>query len=150
VGVYLYVIIVLVLLIVPSLAFVLVNLKKERATIRARRGFAHEGAIPGVILPSDARPPVSVFFEGVELEDGRDYELRGQQIVLRTELQPYSPSVWREFVTTATGVGFYGRGAHLDVRYELADGGHDSTLLPVIPVDAPVESGALGWSAPPF
>jgi hypothetical protein len=136
VGVYVYVIIVLALLILPSLGFVLVNLKRERATIRARRGFARDDAIPGVILPSDARPPVSVFFEGIELEDGRDYEVRGHDVVLRTELQPYSPSVWRDFVTTATGVGFYGRGAHLDVRYETVSGGHGSTLLPVIPLEA--------------
>jgi hypothetical protein len=135
VGVYVYVIIVLTLLILPSLGFVLFNLRRERETIRQRRGFAREGAIPGVILPPGAQAPVSVFFEGVELEDGRDYELRGKDIVLRTELQPYAPSVWREFVTTATGVGFYGRGAHLDVRYATAGGEHGSTLLPVIPLD---------------
>ena len=133
-GVYIYVIIVVSLLVLPSLVFVLVN-RQRGVPHRPRRGSATPAdAVPGAVLPPDAGPPVSVFFEGVELQPGRDYDLRGQNIVLHTALEPYSPSVWREFITTAAGVGFYGRGAQLDVQYTTPAGRH-SSMVPVIPLE---------------
>jgi hypothetical protein len=140
VGVYIYVIIVVALLVLPSLVFVLVN--RERGVPRRARAAAasRPGAVPGVVLPPEARPPVNVFFEGVELVPERDYDQRGQQIILHTALEPYSPSVWREFVTTAAGVGFYGRGARLDVQYATDAGARHSTMLPVIPLEGLAEA----------
>jgi hypothetical protein len=140
VGVYIYVVIVLALLILPSLAFVLVNRERGVPHRARRRALSQAGAVPGVALPPEARPPVTVFFEGVELQPERDYELRGQQIVLHTQLEPYTPSVWREFVTTAAGVGFYGRGTRLDVQYATDSGERHSAMLPVIPLDPPATS----------
>src|SRR3954454_7488593 len=96
-GVYIYVVIVVTLLVLPSLVFVLVNRERGVPRRRSRASGQSATAVPGVTLPPDARPPVSVFFEGVELEPERDYDLQGQQILLHTALQPYTPSVWREF-----------------------------------------------------
>jgi hypothetical protein len=145
-GVYIYVVIVVALLVLPSLVFVLVNRQRGVPHRRPRGSAPKADAVPGATLPADARPPVSVFFEGVELLAERDYELQGQYILLHTALQPYTPSVWREFITTAAGVGFYGRGALLDVQYATAAGGRQSTMLPVIPLDdvRPAAAGAGG------
>jgi hypothetical protein len=143
-GVYIYVVIVVSLLVLPSLVFVLVNRERGVPGRRPRGTAPRAGAVPGVTLPPDARPPLSVFFEGVELEPERDYDLRGQQILLHTALQPYTPSVWREFITTAAGVGFYGRGAQLDVQYATAAGGRHSRMLPVVPLHDVTTAGAAG------
>jgi hypothetical protein len=134
-GVYIYVAIVVTLLVLPSLVFVLINQRGSRPRTRRPPGTGKD-AVPGVVLPSGAQGPVSVFFEGVELQPDRDFELRGEQIVLKTALAPYTPSVWREFITTAAGVGFYGRGAQLDVQYATAAGARQSRMLPVVPLDA--------------
>jgi hypothetical protein len=133
-GVYVYVAIVVTLLVLPSLLFVLAN--RDRAAQARRSSSALRNArVRGAALPREAREPVSVFSEGVELQPGRDYEVRDQHVVLVTPLEPYKPSVWREFVTTSVGVGFYGRGAQLDVHYATAGGGRGASLLPVVPLD---------------
>jgi hypothetical protein len=141
-GVYVYAAVVVSLLVLPPLVLALSHRERGRPRGRASRAAASGDAAPGVVLPPEARAPVRVFFDGVELRPGRDYELRGQRIVLRSALQPYAPSAWREFITTAAGVGFYGRGAHLDLQYSTAAGGRDSRLLPVIPLDVVTASDA--------
>jgi hypothetical protein len=133
-GVYLYVAVVVTLLVLPSLVFVLVN--RERGVHRrGDRAALQSARVRGATLPSGAREPVSVFVEGVELQPGTDYRVQGQHVVLLTPHQPYRPSAWREFITTSVGVGFYGRGAQLDVHYVTGSGERRSSLLPVVPLD---------------
>jgi hypothetical protein len=133
----LYVVIVILLLVLPALVFVLASRERGVGAIGGRRGRAglHTARCRGVTLPADAREPVSVFAEGVELQPGRDYELRDRYVVLITPLQPHAPSVWRDFVTTAFGVGFYGRGAQLDVHFATASGDRRGEVLSVVPLD---------------
>lgn len=72
-----------------------------------------------VRLPAQLRGDFSVFVNGVPQQEGRDYRVRGRELVFERELvKEGKVATWR-WLVGAFGVGTYKRNDSVDVRYEL-------------------------------
>jgi hypothetical protein len=72
-----------------------------------------------VRLPAQVRGDFSVFVNGVPQQEGRDYRVRGRELVFERELvKEGKVATWR-WLVGAFGVGTYKRNDSVDVRYEL-------------------------------
>ena len=75
-----------------------------------------------VRLPRGVRTPFTVYLNGVRLEEGADYEVRGSELHFERELvQEGRLGFWRWF-WGAWGIGTYRRDDQVDVAWEV--GGH--------------------------
>lgn len=74
-----------------------------------------------VRLPRAVRAPFQVYLNGVPQVEGRDYVVRGRELVFGRELRKDKVSGWRWFLG-AWGVGTYRQDDSVDVRYEREDG----------------------------
>jgi hypothetical protein len=74
-----------------------------------------------VRLPRAVRAPFEVYLNGVPQVEGRDYAVRGRELVFARELRKDKVSGWR-WLVGAIGIGTYRQDDSVDVRYERADG----------------------------
>jgi hypothetical protein len=88
-----------------------------------------------VPLPDGAHPPIRVFVNGVQQEEGRDYELRGRELLFDRPLEKerLSKAKWSAIFFGLWG--YYGKNDSVDVHYRV--GGRDvvATGLDIIPPD---------------
>jgi hypothetical protein len=74
-----------------------------------------------VRLPRQVTEPFEVFLNGVRQERGRDFEVRGRELVFPRALRKDRVSGWR-WLLGAFGVGTYRQDDSVDVRYARRDG----------------------------
>jgi hypothetical protein len=90
-----------------------------------------------VPLPDGAEPPLQVFVNGVQQQEGRDYELRGRELLFDKPLEKerLSKAKWSAIFFGLWG--YYGKNDSVDVHYRV--GGRDAvaTGLDIIPPDQP-------------
>ena len=89
-----------------------------------------------VPLPAGVPSPFEVYVNGVRQELGRDYQVRGGELIFTRELvrQRLSKRAW---LLGFWGIGTYGRNDEVDVRYELAGRPMVAHGLEIIPPSAP-------------
>jgi hypothetical protein len=74
-----------------------------------------------VRLPRDVVEPFEVYLNGVRQEAGRDFEVRGRQLVFPRALRKDRVSGWR-WLIGAFGFATYRQDDSVDVRYTRRDG----------------------------
>ena len=72
-----------------------------------------------VPLPDGAKPPLRVFVNGVEQQEGTDYELHGDELLFDRPLVKERVGFWRWTAMFFALFGSYGRNDSVDVQYEL-------------------------------
>jgi hypothetical protein len=86
-----------------------------------------------VTLPDGAQRPIRVFVNGVPQQEGRDYELRGRELLFDKPLEKerLSKAKWSAIFFGLWG--YYGKNDSVDVHYRV--GGRDvvATGLDIIP-----------------
>ena len=71
-----------------------------------------------VKLPSGVRPPFEVYVNGVLQQPGRDYDVRGGELLFDRPLAKEGRlGLWRWFLG-AWGIGTYRKNDAVDVRYQ--------------------------------
>ena len=73
-----------------------------------------------VPLPRGAEPPLRVFVNGVEQQEGSDYEVKGDQLMFNRPLAKERLGFWRWTAIFFALFGTYGRNDSVDVQYTLA------------------------------
>ena len=88
-----------------------------------------------VPLPRGAEPPYRVFVNGVPQREGRDYEVKGRELLFRTPLEKEKIGAGRWTAMFFGLFGSYGKNDSVDVQYRL--GGRDTvaTGLDIVPPD---------------
>ena len=72
-----------------------------------------------VPLPRGAEPPLRVFVNGVEQQEGSDYELRGSDLLFGRPLVKERVGFWRWTAIFFALFGTYGKNDSVDVQYTL-------------------------------
>jgi hypothetical protein len=90
-----------------------------------------------VPLPRGAERPLRVFVNGVPQEEGKDYEVRGGQLLFEKPLEKERIGVGRWTAMFLGLWGSYGKNDSVDVQYRLGDGEAHATGLEIIPPDQP-------------
>jgi hypothetical protein len=88
-----------------------------------------------VPLPDGAEPPLRVFVNGVQQEEGRDYELRGRELLFDKPLEKerLSKAKWSAIFFGLWG--YYGKNDSVDVHYRVGARDAVATGLEIIPPD---------------
>ena len=86
-----------------------------------------------VPLPSDAKPPLRVFVNGVPQEEGRDYELGDGELLFSRSLVKERVGFWRWTAMFLALFGTYGRNDSVDVEYSVDGRKAVATALPFVP-----------------
>ena len=73
-----------------------------------------------VRLPPDAEPPIEVFLNGTEQVEGRDYTLRGNEILFSRSLVKERVSSGRWLAMALGLFGSYGKNETVDVHFRRA------------------------------
>jgi hypothetical protein len=75
-------------------------------------------------LPKGARPPFHVYVNGEEQAEGADYDIVDAEIVFRRPLVTTRrpEGLWKKFVMSTAGIGFYPRADTVDVHFTDAAG----------------------------
>ncbi len=71
-----------------------------------------------VSLPRGAKRPFRVFVNGVLQEEGRDYELRGRELLFGRPLERERLGFWRWTAIYLAIFGSYGKNDSVDVQYQ--------------------------------
>jgi hypothetical protein len=74
-----------------------------------------------VRLPRDVAKPFEVYLNGVRQEEGRDFDVRGRELLFPRALRKDRVSGWR-WLIGAFGFATYRQDDSVDVRYTRADG----------------------------
>jgi hypothetical protein len=85
-----------------------------------------------VVLPAGVRPPFEVYVNGVRQELGRDFRVRGGELVFERELVQSRLSL-RHWALGAVGIGTYNRNDTVDIRYEVDGRPMVAHALKVVP-----------------
>ena len=72
-----------------------------------------------VPLPRGAEPPLRVFVNGVEQDEGEDYDVVGQDLMFNRPLVKERLGFWRWTAMFFALFGSYGRNDSVDVQYTL-------------------------------
>jgi hypothetical protein len=89
-----------------------------------------------VPLPAEAEPPYRVFINGVRQEQGRDYELRGRELLFDKPLAKEGRlGFWRWTSMFIGLVGTYRKNDSVDVHYTEAGEHKVAVYLDIIPPD---------------
>jgi hypothetical protein len=88
-----------------------------------------------VPLPDGAEPPLRVFVNGVPQQEGRDYELRGRDLLFDKPLEKerLSKAKWSAIFFGLWG--YYGKNDSVDVHYRASGRDAVATGLEIIPPD---------------
>ena len=90
-----------------------------------------------VPLPRGAEPPFRVFLNGVPQEEGRDYAVRGSELLFAKPLEKERIGVGRWTAIFLGLWGSYGKNDSVDVQYRIGDRETVATGLEIIPPDQP-------------
>ena len=90
-----------------------------------------------VPLPRGAEPPFRVFLNGVPQEEGRDYEVRGSELLFAKPLEKERIGVGRWTAIFLGLWGSYGKDDSVDVQYRIGERETVATGLEIIPPDQP-------------
>ena len=90
-----------------------------------------------VPLPRGAERPFRVFVNGVPQEEGKDYEVRGGELLFKKPLEKERIGVGRWTAIFLGLWGSYGKNDSVDVQYRLGDREAVATGLEIIPPDQP-------------
>jgi hypothetical protein len=82
-----------------------------------------------VPLPRGAEPPFRVFVNGVPQEEGKDYEVRGRELLFEKPLEKERIGVGRWTAIFLGLWGSYGKNDSVDVQYRLGGGEAHATGL---------------------
>ena len=85
-------------------------------------------------LPRGARPPLRVWINGVEQEEGRDYTLRGQALAFERPLAKEGRlGLWRWLLMFLSIQGTYRKNDSVDVQYRAGGRERLATGLDIVP-----------------
>jgi hypothetical protein len=75
-------------------------------------------------LPAGAAPPYHVYVNGQEQAEGVDYDVLGRELAFRRPLVTTRrpEGLWKKFVMSTAGIGFYPKADSVDIHYTDADG----------------------------
>jgi hypothetical protein len=90
-----------------------------------------------VPLPRGAERPFRVFVNGVPQEEGKDYEVRGGELLFKKPLEKERIGVGRWTAIFLGLWGSYGKNDSVDVQYRLGNREAVATGLEIIPPDQP-------------
>jgi hypothetical protein len=87
-----------------------------------------------VPLPRGARGPFRVWVNGVEQQEGRDYELRGEALAFRRPLAKEGRlGFWRWLLMFLSIQGTYRQNDSVDVQYRAGGRERLATALDIVP-----------------
>jgi hypothetical protein len=91
-----------------------------------------------VPLPEGAKPPISVYVNGVAQTDGADYQIRGGEIVFSRPIIKETVGIGRWMAMYLGLFGTYRKNETIDVEYRLDgdDRTHLASDLEVVPDEA--------------
>ncbi len=87
-----------------------------------------------VPLPRGAEPPLRVWVNGVEQQEGQDYDVAGHALLFNRPLVKERLGFWRWTAIFFALFGTYGKNDSVDVQYEL---GGRTTLATGLDIYAP-------------
>jgi hypothetical protein len=90
-----------------------------------------------VPLPRGAEPPIRVFLNGVPQEEGKDYELAGDELLFDRPLEKERLSKGKWTAIFFGLWGYYGKNDSVDVQYRVGGRETVATGLEIIPPDKP-------------
>jgi hypothetical protein len=90
-----------------------------------------------VPLPRGAEPPFRVFVNGVRQEEGKDYDVRGGELLFAKPLEKERLGMGRWTAMFFGLWGSYGKNDSVDVQYRLGGRETVATGLEIIPPDQP-------------
>ena len=90
-----------------------------------------------VPLPRGAEPPYRVFVNGVPQTEGKDYEVRGGELLFAKRLEKERIGVGRWTAIFLGLWGSYGKDDSVDVQYRIGDREAVATGLEIISPDQP-------------
>jgi hypothetical protein len=90
-----------------------------------------------VPLPKGAERPLRVFVNGVPQEEGKDYELRGRELLFDRPLEKERIGVGRWTAIFLGLWGSYGKNDSVDVQYRVGGRETVATGLDIIPPGQP-------------
>jgi hypothetical protein len=90
-----------------------------------------------VPLPRGAEPPLRVFVNGVPQEEGKDYEVRGRDLLFAKPLEKERLGAGRWTAIFLGLWGSYGKNDSVDVQYRIGGREAVATGLEIIPPDKP-------------
>jgi hypothetical protein len=71
-----------------------------------------------ITLPKGVRPPIGLFVNGVELQEGPDFDVIGTEVVVKRQLiRAEKLGFWAWFLG-AWGIGTYKKNDEVDIRYK--------------------------------
>ena len=89
-----------------------------------------------VPLPRGAQPPYRVFVSGVPQEEGKDYVVKGRELVFSKPLQKEERlGFWRWTLMFFSIAGSYGKNDSVDVEYSLGGARKLAVGLDIVPPD---------------
>ena len=88
-----------------------------------------------VPLPRGAEPPLRVFVNGVEQEEGSDFEIAGGRLLFNRPLAKERLGFWRWTAMFFALFGSYGKNDTVDVQYTLNGRTTVATGLEILPPD---------------
>ena len=86
-----------------------------------------------VPLPHGAERPFHVFVNGVPQQEGKDYSVKGRELVFARPLEKERLGFWRWTAIFLALFGSYRKNDSVDVRYELAGRTTVATGLEILP-----------------
>jgi hypothetical protein len=90
-----------------------------------------------VRLPRGAEPPYRVFVNGVPQQEGKDYEVVGDELHFAARLEKERLGLGRWTAIFLGLFGSYGQNDQVDVQYQLGDRTAHATGLDIIPPSQP-------------
>jgi hypothetical protein len=91
--------------------------------------------VPAVPLPEGAQPPIRVFVNGSEWDEGQDFTVDGSRLRFHRRLRAQPQLGFGRKVMLGIGIGVYGdlKGDTLDLQYRDAGGATRMTSVPLRP-----------------
>ncbi|HZI91600.1 MAG TPA: hypothetical protein VFD31_08235 [Thermoleophilaceae bacterium] len=86
-----------------------------------------------VTLPRGAERPFRVFVNGIPQEEGRDYKVRGRELLFDRPLEKERLNLWRWVAIFLALFGTYGKNDSVDVQYQLSGRTTVATGLEITP-----------------
>jgi hypothetical protein len=86
-----------------------------------------------VPLPQGAQPPLRVFVNAVQQQQGRDYEIGDGELLFDRPLVKEKVGFWRWTAMFLALFGSYGRNDSVDVEYTVGGRKAVATNLPFVP-----------------
>jgi hypothetical protein len=86
----------------------------------------HEPVVAYVAIPPDTDAVLGVYVNGVQKQEGVDFEIAGDRIRFLTPVAPFRQARGARRVLLAVGIGVYDRGDQIDLQIHRH--GHDEVV----------------------